>query len=338
MGCGAFILPKHMKKHEAIDCPQRLMECSNSGCTEKIPFNILSFHEENLCKAMLAKEKLLEQGKMEFSCPLGCGEYLFLSETLWHKKNECVNRQVTCSTTGCESKMPYHMINNHEMIWDRKIEQASQKFYYVNPDTEETAWEYPGCLLMLKREYYLNKYLDRPKIVLCKLGCRTALKNQVKVIRDHLAKDCANEMIECPSEGKECTQLILRRDIETHKHKDCKMGQRLMKLARKGMAQRMLINCPYCEVEIQMKHLKRHTGMECGDRLVPCKFWDCKMFVQANGWHRHVLADCEHSNKWRTGVRRARERIVKKGGILLPSSFGGGKNNEDDEDEDEDED
>jgi hypothetical protein len=326
MGCGKLILPKHLRKHERDDCPNRLVECGNSGCNEMIAFNILSFHQEQLCKAMLAKEALLEQGLQEYACPLGCGEYLLLSETIHHKKHECQYREVTCNTTGCGKKMPLYMLSNHEQIWDRRVETASQKFYYVNPDTEETAWEYPGCLLLLKRDYYLQKYEDRPKIVLCKLGCRTALKNQIKIIRSHVVNNCPNEMIPCPSAGKQCKTMILRRNVAEHTAKDCPVGLRSLRLARQGLAQRMLIDCPYCSCELQMKHLKRHTHYECSKRLVPCKFWDCKLMVPANAWYVHVLNDCEHRAKWRAGVAAARARIEKKGGVLLPHIFrsGGG--------------
>lgn len=77
MGCGQMILPKDMQKHEQIECPHRLTLCSNKGCNEMIALNILSFHQDNICKAMLAQEqadmKKEEQGKMEYACPLGCG-------------------------------------------------------------------------------------------------------------------------------------------------------------------------------------------------------------------------------------------------------------------------
>jgi len=247
---------------------------------------------------------------------------MFTNETTWHTKNDCTHREVTCSITGCGLKMPFHELVKHEMIWDRKIDQASQKFYYVNPDTEETMWEDPGCKLLRLRDFYLEKYLSRPKIVLCKLGCRTALKNQIKVIRNHLLNDCPNEIITCQSKGNNCTKTLLRRKQKEHSNTDCVVGQRSLQLARQGTAQRMLINCPYCDIEMQMKHLKRHTRHECPRRLVPCKYWDCKVKCPANGHHIHVLTECDHRKKWEEGVAAARERVRLSGGKpFLPACF-----------------
>jgi hypothetical protein len=70
MGCGQMILPKDMKKHETIDCPHRLTLCRHKGCNEMIAFNILSFHENDICKVMLANEKKEmdkeEKSKLEY--------------------------------------------------------------------------------------------------------------------------------------------------------------------------------------------------------------------------------------------------------------------------------
>ena len=335
MGCGKMILPKDLKRHELHDCPHRLVRCGNSGCGEMIALNILSFHENSLCKAMLAKESMQESSKLEYACPLDCGEYLMLSETGYHKKNECVNRIVECSVVGCGKKMSFHQLAAHEQIYERFIEQASQKFYYVNPDTEETLWENPGCALMRTREYYLDKYESRPQIVLCSLGCRTSLRNSIKVIRDHVHDVCNNQVIECPTEGTKCTKMMLRRNLEKHRKEDCVVGKRIQRLARLGQAQRMLINCPYCDVELQMKHMKRHTTTECRQRKVPCKYWDCKLMLSANAFHVHVLSECEHRRKWSSGVAAARERVAKSGGKpFLPDCFGR-KGQEDEEDEED---
>jgi hypothetical protein len=348
MGCGQMILPKDMKKHEKVDCPNRLTLCSNKGCNEMIPYNILSFHENNTCKAMLKRRKdemeKEENSKLEYACPLDCGEYMFTNETSNHIKNECNNRIVTCSVVGCGKKMKYFELNSHEMIWERRIEQASQKFYFVNPDTDETLWDDPGCKLLRLRDFFLEKYLSKPKIILCKLGCRTVLKNNIKIIRNHLLNDCPNEIITCKSKGKKCMKTMLRRKFNEHYETECIVGKRMIKLAKKGLAQRMLINCPYCSIEMQIKHLKRHTNHECPRRLVPCKYWDCEVKCPANGWSIHVLTECDHRKKWEEGVAAARERVRISGGKpFLPNCFRDGSkgkdgDNDDDDDNDNDND
>ena len=50
MGCGQMVLPKDMKRHEEIECPNRWLSVGTAG-VRKDSFNILQFHEENLCKA-----------------------------------------------------------------------------------------------------------------------------------------------------------------------------------------------------------------------------------------------------------------------------------------------
>ena len=323
MGCGQMILPKDMKRHEEIDCPNRLVECRNRGCKERVAFNILKFHEDNLCKAWEAEEAMLSAGRLEYACDLGCGEYVFMNQMADHKRNHCMYRETTCSIIGCGKKMPFYLIEKHEQVWERRVEQASQKFYYVNPDTEETAWEDPGCRILRKREQYLEMYESKPQKVLCKLGCRTVLKNQIEAYRQHL-EVCPNQVIVCPSPGHRCDKNVLRRNVPEHLRTDCKVGKRLLKLAKRGMAQRFILECTQCGVEVFAREYTKHRSHECPSRSVPCKYWDCKLFLPADRWMQHVNGECQHSAKWRDAIAASRKRPSKK--PPLPAVFRGGTN------------
>jgi hypothetical protein len=333
MGCGKMILPKNMKRHEEIECPNRLVECGNRGCKEKVAFNILKFHEDNLCKALEAEEARLSAGRLEYACDLGCGEYVFMNQMADHKRNQCVNRETMCSTTGCGKKMPFYLIEKHEQIWDRRVEQASQKFYYVNPDTEETTWEDPGCRILRKREEYLEMYESKPRKVLCKLGCRTVINNQIDAYRQHL-EACPNQAIPCPSPGHRCDRNVLRRNLAEHMNTECKVGKRLLKLAKRGMAQRFLLECTHCGVEVIAREYTKHRNRECPSRSVACKYWDCTLFLPADRWMQHVNGECQHSAKWRDAIVAARKRPSKK--PPLPAVFRGGAGTAVEEEDEED--
>ena len=54
------------------------------------------------------------------------GEYIFMNEMADHKRKYCVNRETMCSVTGCRMKMPFYMIEKHEQIWDRRVDQDSK--------------------------------------------------------------------------------------------------------------------------------------------------------------------------------------------------------------------
>ena len=321
MGCGKMILPKDMKRHEEVECPNRLVECRNKGCQEKVAFNLLEFHEKNLCKAFEIQQELLGQGRLEYVCDLGCGEYVLLNKMADHKRNECPYREATCSITGCGKKMPFYLIERHEQVWERKVEQASKKFYYVNPDTQETSWEDPGCRVLRKREEYLEIYESKPRKILCKLGCRTVLKNQIEAYRQHL-EECPNAIVTCPSPGHICNRKMLRRKVAEHLRTDCKVGRRLIKLAKRGHAQRMVLECTQCGVEVIAREYTRHRNKECSGRMVACKYWDCKLMLPADRWMQHINGECQHSAKWRNAIAASRSRPSRK--PQLPDIFRGG--------------
>ena len=119
-GCGVELTKFDMKVHKERDCPQRLVQCRITGCTEMVRLDLREFHETRQCEVMFNREEMLSYGKETIECDLGCGKYIELRNIANHKKNECEYREVTCNVVGCSMKIPAYERKSHESVWERK--------------------------------------------------------------------------------------------------------------------------------------------------------------------------------------------------------------------------
>ena len=311
MGCGALVLPKDLARHERDECPHRLVQCRNIGCIEMIRLNIREFHETRMCTVLAKREQVLQQGKQELLCPFNCGASIPLREMSKHKNDECPYRQVKCPVPGCGMEMYHYLLAGHKLVWERRVEQASQRFYFVNPATQETSWTDLGCHLLRRRAAMIQSYNAKPHMTKCKFGCRAEIRNTINAQRNH-NEICPNFAVSCPSAGNKCGRRMMRRSVIEHLKRECPVGTRNELLALRGKLQRELVTCSQCGVELLKREEWRHKEEECPKRGMPCKYYDCDLIVPADKWMEHVTQECKHSMKWSAAVARSRARPSRK--------------------------
>eukprot|EP00938_MAST-03A_sp_MAST-3A-sp1_P000675 g675.t1 len=142
-----------------------------------------------VCQIAFKRQFLLHQRKINdelVDCPEGCDEKVKQRHLSRHLENECVKRKVTCRREGCNARVRFCDLENHERSTECQV--------YYRGDTMAV------------------KARGRMEITDCALGC--GYSGKTVDVRRHERERCRRRMIVCPHEG--CEVWVPFEDIPAH--------------------------------------------------------------------------------------------------------------------------
>jgi hypothetical protein len=253
-GCGARIPPKLLDKHEAGECPKRLVPCPYAPCGA-----------EDLWVEEIPGHKLVCANR-PVVCTM-CSLDINLLSFSHHEKEECTDRYVVCPYRCGKPDLKARLVDQHCNLWckRRPIDCTNQ--------CGETI---PMCdVLTHKREC-----LRRP--VRCLLGCGEELVFEER--ENHQDNDCAKRWVPCKWNNCEGTSADRKED---HENNECPwreivcvcektiLGQDYGKHLKNHCVKRM-VDCRHRKCTMRIKYSDRavHEKTDCQQRWVSCMFRD----------------------------------------------------------------